>query len=272
MEALLRLVSLGSAARNSVKIKVRQPLSEMLVQTRVETEKQAIRRFHGQIEEELNIKLVRLHESGGPPLAGVTFRLNPKTACSKYRSDEPMVAADLGKVLSDLGSSGQIDLLVRTKLVSVNEYPITTDGLNELKMQEYVGLARPDLFSSLEPVDVLVMFSPWNGWSGVEDRGTIVCINKKITVDLAQEGMAREVVRHIQELRKQADLEMEDRIVLYLHTESAALRAAIEKHRDYIAAETLVKEWSNKPLDGEVHQTDVKVDGQALRIELQKFV
>jgi isoleucyl-tRNA synthetase len=83
--------------------------------------------------------------------------------------------------------------------------------------------------------------------------------------------MAREVVRHIQQARKDAGLEMEDRITLYLHTEAPDLRKAIETHRDYIAAETLVAEWASQPLGAGAHRATVKVDGQPLTIELRKM-
>ena len=89
---------------------------------------------------------------------------------------------------------------------------------------------------TLEPADVWVTTKAPEGWAGVADRGTQVLVDARITEELEREGMARDVVRQVQELRKEAGLEMEDRIVLYLGTESAALRQAIEAHRDYIAA------------------------------------
>ena len=60
MEALLRLVSLGSAARNSVRIKVRQPLAEIVIQPANDSERHAVQRFAEQISEELNLKKVSL--------------------------------------------------------------------------------------------------------------------------------------------------------------------------------------------------------------------
>ena len=95
-------------------------------------------------------------------------------------------------------------------------------------------------------------------------------LDTRVTPELAREGMAREVVRHVQSTRKEADLQPEDRIVLSLHTESAELRQAIEAHRKYIGDETLTVEWSPGPLNGQAHRADVKVDGQPLRIELSK--
>jgi hypothetical protein len=82
--------------------------------------------------------------------------------------------------------------------------------------------------------------------------------------------MAREVVRQVQELRKKSSLEMEDRIALFLHTDSPQLREAIERHQTYICSETLASRWETQSLDGDSYQATVKVDGQPLRIELRR--
>jgi isoleucyl-tRNA synthetase len=82
--------------------------------------------------------------------------------------------------------------------------------------------------------------------------------------------MAREIVRHVQELRKKSGLEMEDRIALHFVTESPELLRAVETHSSYISAETLTVEWPNVPLDGDSHAISVKVDGYPLTIQLRK--
>jgi isoleucyl-tRNA synthetase len=82
--------------------------------------------------------------------------------------------------------------------------------------------------------------------------------------------MAREVIRYVQNCRKDAGLEMEDRIVLYLHTDDAELAKAIAEHRDYIAAETLVAQWSDQPTGDGAYRAEVKVDGKTLIIGLRK--
>jgi isoleucyl-tRNA synthetase len=82
--------------------------------------------------------------------------------------------------------------------------------------------------------------------------------------------MAREVVRHAQNARKDAGLEMEDRIELYLETPSEKLKHAIEAHRDYIMNETLTTKWSGTPTGEGAYHVEVKIDGQPLIIELRK--
>jgi hypothetical protein len=62
---------------------------------------------------------------------------------------------------------------------------------------------------------------------------------------------------------------MEDRIVLSLQTQSAALAQAMEAHKDYICNETLAIRLTNEPQDGEAYRAEVKVDGQPLTIELR---
>ena len=99
---------------------------------------------------------------------------------------------------------------------------------------------------------------------------TQVLVDVRITEELAREGMAREVVRHVQNTRKEADLQPEDRITLSLQTDSAKLREAIEAYRDYICGETLAVRWATAPLNGQAHRANVKVDGQPLTIELSK--
>ena len=96
------------------------------------------------------------------------------------------------------------------------------------------ALNLPDGPETLNPTDVTVKYIAPEGWTGVVDRGTEVMIDTRITGELAEEGMAREVIRFVQDQRKKADLQMEDRIVLYLGTEAAKLAAAIATHKGYI--------------------------------------
>jgi isoleucyl-tRNA synthetase len=95
-------------------------------------------------------------------------------------------------------------------------------------------------------------------------------IDTRITEPLAREGMAREIVRQVQDLRKKSNLAMEDRITLYLETDSPSLRQAIQEHQSYIANETLTTEWAQACLNGQGYQVIVKIYGLLLVIELQK--
>ena len=124
---------------------------------------------------------------------------------------------------------------------------------------------------ALDSSDVIVQFRAAEGWTGVVDGATQVAVDTRITEELAEEGMARDVVRHVQELRKKAELEPEDRIALYLQTDSTKLRSAINAYREYICNEALAVEWSQSPLGVGAHSVDKRIDGQALHIELKRL-
>jgi isoleucyl-tRNA synthetase len=244
MDALLRLVSLGSAARNSVKIKVRQPLAELKVQPSDEAEERAVQRFADQICEELNIKKVLLYPSTNGPLLNQEVKPNVKTLGPKFgpRLKEvtaALAAANPSEIAAQVKAGATVELIVGGELVL------------------------------LEPTDISVVEKAPEGWAGVADRGTQVALDARVTESLKHEGWAREIVRHVQELRKTANLEMEDRIELSLQADSPELRKAIEAHKDYICRETLAVKFTTEPLSGEVHRAEVKVERQALIIELR---
>jgi len=247
MEALLRLVSLGSALRNSVKIKVRQPLREMVIQPGNDSERQAVERFSEQICEELNLKKVTLHDPAKGPLLSYEVSPNLKTLGPKFGSKVKEIQAAL-TALDPMSAS------------------------RKLQAGEDIELDTASGAVVLNKDDILMKAKVLDGWAGLADYGSQLLLDTRVTEELAGEGMAREIVRHVQELRKRSGLEMEDRIILYFGTESSALQRAIEKHSSYISGETLALKWANQPLDGEAHSTKVKVDGQPVTIQLNKVV
>jgi len=107
------------------------------------------------------------------------------------------------------------------------------------------------------------------GWIGVVDKNTQVAIDTRLTKELKQEGLAREVIRQVQEFRKKSDLQMEDRIALVLTTDSPDLTEAITNFKDYIASETLTKEWPAS-LPADAFSIEVKVESMILKITMSK--
>lgn len=244
MQALLRLVSLGSAARNTVKIKVRQPLAEMRVQPFDDQDRRAVERFGEQICEELNIKQVHLHEPTKGPMLQRSVEANRKNLGPKYGDR-------LGAILAELArTNDERDLALATGKSWTLDLP-----------------GEPVV---LLPTDVTIKYKSPQDWAGVVDRGTQLMIDTRITTALAEEGMAREVIRHVQELRKRTALEMEDRIALNLATDDPTLTSAIARHQAYIMSETLTTGWSEKPLPEGRAEARADVDGKPLLIQLSK--
>jgi isoleucyl-tRNA synthetase len=243
MEALLRLVSLGLAARNSVRIKVRQPLSQMKIIPGSEAERRAIVRFADQISEELNVKNVHLHASGQGPLLEYEIKANLKTLGPRLgqrvkEAQKALAALDAERAAEKVQAGGDLELNIGGEAVMLSQS------------------------------DLLISTKAPQGWAGIADGRTQVALDTRITDELACEGIAREIVRHIQELRKQSGLEIEDRIRLHVGTNSTAVRAAIETHQAYIRGETLALELTQRPLDRDAHKAVIELQGQAVTIAL----
>jgi isoleucyl-tRNA synthetase len=243
MDALLGIVSLGQSVRQAAKIKVRQPLAELVVQPGTEADRRAVERFADQILEELNIKSTRLHAETRP-LLSFELKINPKVGGPKFGAKMPAVQAALQK---------------------------TDDAVVLLQAGKSVTVTLPDGASFVvEPGDVWITPKVEKGFTGLVDRTTQLLLDGRITPDLAREGMAREVIRHVQNSRKEAGLQAEDRIVLLVETPDAELGAAIEAHWYYIANETLSVERAKSTLDDGAFRAEVKVDGKPLSIGLRK--
>ncbi len=245
MSSLLRLVSLGSATRNLVKIKVRQPLAELKIQPGDDLDKRAVKRFSDQICEELNLKQVTLHENGNGSMLQQEVKPNFKTLGARIG---PLLK-ELQKVLASMDANE-----LAGKATSGQSFEVQVSG-------ETV---------TLEPGDLLVQTKADEGWAGLADRKTQLALDARVTPELELEGLSREVIRHVQNSRKEANLALEDRIILRLETEAEKLQEATETHREYIAQETLVVEWASEEITDADYSADVKVEGHKLKIEIKR--
>lgn len=97
--------------------------------------------------------------------------------------------------------------------------------------------------------------------------GEELALDVTLTPELKREGLMREVIRHVQSARKQAGLNVDDRIVLSLATDSKELREAVSEHRETIASETLAETVAEEK---HAFETVVKIEGAELKISLQK--
>ncbi|MCP4594128.1 MAG: class I tRNA ligase family protein, partial [bacterium] len=242
MAAVLRMVSLGRYARTVAKLKVRQPLAELLVVPAGDTDAGAVQQFETHLLEELNVKKVTVKASVGD-MRTIQVGLNKKLAGPKYGRRLGEIAAALAK----LDPAAVLEAVEKGLWVTVQ---VGEDTIN------------------LEPAEVTVVKNYGDDWAVAEDRGTVVLLDQRITPELRNEGLARDIVRNVQNLRKDAGLNMEDRIVLSLRTDADELNAAITACADYITAETLASELKNTALDCPSGTTEVKLAGHTLHISL----
>jgi len=97
-----------------------------------------------------------------------------------------------------------------------------------------------------------------------------VVLDDTLTPELLREGMMREVIRNVQQARKAAGLQVDDRITLSLTTDDQELTQAVKEHQQTIAAETLAEDLVTEALSGEVYATTAKIEGASLNVQLRK--
>jgi isoleucyl-tRNA synthetase len=218
----------------------------MRVRAANEHERNAVNRFADQIKEELNVKEVSL-EPDQPALMQFEAKANAKTLGPK-----------LGQAFAD----------VQRRLTALPPH-VVAEKLQAGKSIELNGDEGPIV---LEPSDIIENWIAPAGFAGAVDGATQVLIDTRISQELELEGLSRDAVRHVQELRKKAKLEPEDRIVIFVDTASATLQMALETHRAYILNETLATKWAEESLGPDAHSAEAKIDSHAFRIELKRQV
>ena len=239
MQTVRDAVELGRAARAHGKIKNRQPLSEAIV-VAGDRERAAIERFEALVLDELNVKALRF-VSGADELGRWQLKPNYRALGPRFGKRMPQVA----EAVAALDAQHAAATLREGGTVGV-----TIDG-------EEHPLAADDVQLALEPLE---------GYR-VERSGThAVALNLELTDDLRREGLAREVVRAIQEARKAAGLNVEDRIALALGGDPELL-AAIRAHERYVSGETLA---TSLAYDGAGAPESTRIEGLELLIGLSR--
>jgi isoleucyl-tRNA synthetase len=243
MALVKQLVSLGHAARNQAGRKVRQPLAEAAFSLPLHEQRDTVMRYADLIADELNVKQVRLLDTAAE---AVDYRLNPlpKQLGQKYGSSYPAI---------------------RKALLELEAEPAAL----QLQAGNSIELIGPQGRIEVQPDEVEVRIEPHAGFSAAADGAYLAALQTELTPELLAEGLAREVVRRVQELRKQRELQIDDHIYLQLAA-SPGLKQAIESHRTYIMNETLADRLDlSDSLAGEA-QMEASFEGQSLSFDLQK--
>lgn len=170
--------------------------------------------------------------------------------------------------LSDWPQAGAIDSQLLTDMKRARDYItecLAKRAEAKVKVRQPLKAAvvpeLPEMYREVIKEEVNVKEVSW---------GKTVKLDTEVTPDLHQEGMARDVIRQVQNARKQAGLEVDDRIILSLAAKDKDLQAAIDKHQETIKHETLAKTISAADAVDGGYEAAVKVEGQALVITLKK--
>lgn len=171
--------------------------------------------------------------------------------------------------LLDWPKAGHVNELVVKDMETVRDYvnqALSIRAKERMKIrQPLASVTVPTLGDFVDFADILTEELSVK----VVKQGSELALDLALTDELKREGLMREVIRHIQNARKQAGLNVDDHITLSLRTESKELQAAIVEHEVVIAAETLADAMA-QPADA--YEVDVKVEGELLHIALARIV
>jgi isoleucyl-tRNA synthetase len=225
MTVLREIASLGRSARMEAALKVRQPLAKVEV-ILGQTEHQGWLQEHDQLlSEELNVKEVAYTQEAEEYITYQVVpnfkRLGPRVGKLMPKVKQALQGIDGGAMLAELNQNGQVDL-----------------DLGEETIQ-------------LDQEDIEVRLQAREGWAAAQGQNCVVVLATELTDDLLKEGYARDLVRLIQERRKELDCQFTDRIEVAIVGAEGQLAAAVDEFSDYIQRETLANSISSEATGGE---------------------
>ena len=213
MALVRRIVELGRAARASSGVRTRQPLGRALVSATGWSELSA--QLREQICEELNISTLESLDDGGAGLVDTSVKANFRSLGQRFGKQTPAVAdaiaaSDPAALLAEVRANGSTTL--------------TVSELGDVSIAEG---------------DVVVTETPREGWAVAADAGESIALDLTITDDLRRAGLAREIVRAIQEARKNSGFDVADRISVYWSSADEDVLSTMAQHGEMIGAEVL---------------------------------
>lgn len=241
MDLVREVVGTGRALRNAAGVKVRQPLSRLIVVAEKADERQKLERMQDLICDELNVKEVAFADS--------TERILQKRAEPVFRSLGPKFGKNVNQVAEAIRALSEAEI---NELQTVGEIKLSVDG-------------RP---CHLTLQDVAVRAEGEAGLVASVDGKLPLALDVELTEDLMDEGLAREIVNRIQNMRKAAGFDVVDRIEVAFDGSEKLVRA-IEKQMSYIMRETLAEKiYQGK--NGYDVAKDWKIEEEFVHLEIKR--
>ena len=206
-----QICSLGLSLRKREKIKVRQPLNKIIIPYRDNLERESLKEISEFIKSEINVKEVEL--------VGDSSKILVKKAKPNFKIVGPKFGKDL-KIVSSLINNLKSNEIEKIELEKVFVFE------NEIKI-------------SID--DVEIYYEDIEGWQVVSENGTTIAMDTNISEELKNEGISREIVNRIQNIRKDSGFNVSDKIFIEIENNNL-IEKAIFENIDYIKNETLAIE------------------------------
>ena len=235
------ICSLALSLRKKEKIKVRQPLSKIMIPYLNDLEKKEIVEISDLIKSEVNIKEVELISNS----SGILIK--------KVKPNFKTLGPKLGKKLSKA--------VEKIKNLSESE-------INKIENNQSVSIKLDEEVIALEAIDLEIISEDIDGWLVASEKGITVALDIKLDQKLINEGICRELINKIQNLRKDSGLQVTDKIYLKIQKD-IILEKAIFENQNYILSETLAEklEFSDS-LDNGI---EIKFDNINSKLHLTKI-
>jgi isoleucyl-tRNA synthetase len=231
--------SIVLALRRKVNLKVRQPLSKIMIPVTDETQKANIEAVSGLILSEVNVKSIEFVDSANAMLV------------KRVKPDFKKLGPRYGKIMKQLAPKIQ---------------SMTQDEINSLEKNGRYTLSIEGVEATITLEDVEIISEDIPGWLvGNEGRLTIA-LDITVTDDLRKEGIARELVNRIQNLRKAKNFEITDRISIQISSDPA-FDDAIREYADYIKQQVL---GDSLVISKEKFKDEIEIDDKPLTISIKK--
>ena len=223
--------------------KVRQPLQKVMIPVLNDAMKANLEAVSELLKQEVNVKEIQLlTNEEASNLLVKSIKPNFKTLGPKYGKEMKAISAATAELTNEeivkLEQSGQIDLLIDNKTLTLD----------------------------LEDFEIATKDIP--GWTVASNSTLTVALDLQLTEELINEGVARELVNRIQNLRKETGLEVTDKIILNLKNDESIVNA-VEQNKDYICSETLAEDLVLQ--DQVANGTEVEINGLMTQISITKL-
>lgn len=242
MQMAQKICSLVLSLRKRNNLKVRQPLSKIMIPAKDATQQSHIEAVKDLILSEVNVKDIEFLTKENNVLVK-SIKANFKTLGPKFGPKMKAIAAAIT-------AFGQDDI---AKIESEGRFVLDIDG-SEIEI-------------ALTDVEIITQDIP--GWVVANEDALTVALDTTITDDLRMEGISRELVNRIQNIRKESDFDVTDNIIVEIEQHNL-LCPAVERFMDYICSETLTKELKFVEKVQEPTQMIDVIDGVELGIKIMK--
>ena len=245
MRIIMKINTLALSTRNKFGLKVRQPLALLRVGPGDAIEKQAAERFQSMLARDLNVKKVQVDEAGaaGP----LSYQVKPN-----FKALGPRFGSRIKGVVAHIAQNG--DAILKAVKGDQGSYEAEING-------ETVTLGVDDL---------MINVSSPEGTAANEEGATWISFDITLTAELKLEGFMRDVLRALQDARKDIGLSVEDRISLSWTSQSARVKDMFTQWGDHVAKELLCTDLGNRQGTGEAKP--LKVSGEPLEVWIAKVV